>query len=404
MTTGNTFLNGLESETVYADVVLFSEKEFAEDLSTMKKLAIFCNVVSSVDPARRELFESLRNKGYLPYWGCIYDGKTNAYFSDKTAICLPITASRNNTNPIVELRSMHSVKKAVKANQIDFAIVYGVKNHAAMAIGAKMGGAKHILCVVNGSGNLFRIGGLKGWILRFMSFPMLRLTYKCSNSVCFQNEDDKALFVKKHLIKDNDKCFVTNGSGVNLEIFKKQELPKSNRFLFLSRITPSKGISEYIKAVSIVKEKYPDAVFDVVGPMDSSVENSLGGLLQNAVDAGMIYYHGPTDDVPSWMASCRFFVYPSYYPEGVPRCAIQAIATGRPIITCNTPGCKETVSDGVNGFSVPPRNEVALAEKMIWMIENPELVEKMADASRRLAEDKFDVYKINRELIEKMNE
>ena len=128
----------------------------------MKKAVILCNGSSSQVTDRIELIEYMKKNGIQPYCGRVYDGSINEYFSKDTAICLPIIASRNNTNPIVELRSMSSIKKVVKANKIDSAIVYGVKNHAAMAIGAKLGGAKRILCVVNGSGNLFRIGGFKG--------------------------------------------------------------------------------------------------------------------------------------------------------------------------------------------------------------------------------------------------
>lgn len=370
----------------------------------MKQVIILGNGLSSQATDRIELVEKLHNCNIQPYCGRVMDGVINDFFSSDTAICLPIIASRSNTNPIVELQSMNSVKKVVKENAINSAIVYGVKNHAAMAIGAKLGGAKQILCVVNGSGNLFRIKGFKGWLLRAISFPMLRIAYRCSCAICFQNKDDKALFIKKHLVKDNDKCFVTGGSGVNLDVFKKQELPDSKRFLFLSRITPSKGLFEYIQAAEIVKGKHPEAIFDIVGPLDKLVEDSNTSLLQNAIDEGIVQYHGATNDVPSWMAKCRIFVYPSYYPEGVPRCAIQAIASGRPIITCNTPGCKETVEDGVNGFIVPPKNANALAEKMIWMIENPDMIEQMAEASRRLAESKFDVNQINQELINRISE
>lgn len=367
-----------------------------------RKVVILCNNISSEKSARPELIDSLKKIYETVYHGCVFDGSNHKYFSEKTAICLYIIASRNNINPIVELKSMHSVKKAVKANKIDSAIVYGVKNHAAMAIGAKLGGAKRILCVVNGSGNLFRIGGIKGKILRLISFPMLWLAYKCSSAICFQNEDDKALFIKKRLVKDNEKCFVTGGSGVNLEIFKKQELVQDHKFLFLSRITPSKGIVEYVKAAQIVKLKYPESTFDIVGPLDKAVESVDESLLKNAIESRTVQYHGATNDVPSWMAKCRYFVYPSYYPEGVPRCAIQAIASGRPIITCATPGCKETVRDGINGFEIPPRDVETLAEKMIWMIEHPETVTDMANASRMIAEEKFDVNKINQVLIEKL--
>lgn len=368
----------------------------------MRKVAILCNAYSSDSTARPELINALHELRAEIYCGRVFDGKINEYFTEGNATYLPIIASRNNTNPFVELRSMYSIKKAIQSNDIDAAIVYGVKNHAAMAIGAKLGGAKRILCVVNGSGNLFRMGGLKGFIARLMAFPMLYFAYKCCCAVCFQNEDDKNLFVQKRLVKNDGKCFVTGGSGVNLDLYRATPLPKENRFLFLSRITPSKGITEYIKAAQIVKEKHPDAIFDIVGPLDASVEASCGALLQSALDARIVNYHGATNDVPFWMSTCRFFVYPSYYPEGVPRCAIQAIASGRPIITCDTPGCKETVDDGVNGFMIPSKDENALSEKMIWMIEHPEAVAEMAVASRKLAEQKFNVEEINRQLISRL--
>lgn len=368
----------------------------------MNKIAILYNGSSSQKSARVELIAQLHDRGMQPYYGGIFDGEINEFFNEQTAIYCPIIASRNNTNPFVELKSLASVKKVVKENGIDSAIVYGVKNHAAMAIGARLGGAKKVLCIVNGSGNLFRIGGVKGFILRAISFPMLKIAYKLSAAVCFQNSDDKQLFIKKHLVKDSDKCFVTGGSGTNLSIFTESELPKEDRFMFLARITASKGIKEYINAAMIVKNKYPNAIFDVIGPIDTAVEEGIGSQLEDAARQNIVNYHGPTDDVPSKLKECRFFVYPSYYPEGVPRCAIQAIATGRPIITCDTPGCKETAVDGSNGFIIPPRDEQALAEKMIWMIENPDKVSEMAKQSRRLAEEKFDVIKINEQLIESL--
>lgn len=368
----------------------------------MKKIAVLCNICSSAPTARSELLNSLHEQGNEVYCGRVFDGAVNEYFTEGIATYMPIVATRNNTNPFVELRSLRSVKKAIKENDIDSVIVYGVKNHAAMAIGAKLGGAKKILCVVNGSGNLFRRKGFKGFVLRCISFPMLRIAYHYSFAVAFQNADDMMLFRKKHLIKDTEKCFVTNGSGVNLSVFFRSDLPSENRFLYLSRITSSKGMTEYIKAAEIVKKQYPDVFFDIVGPIDTCVEEFDDGLLEQAIDKQIVCYHGATDDVPGWMKKCRFFAYPSYYPEGVPRSAIQAIASGRPIITCNTSGCKETVQDGVNGFLIPPKDEKILAEKMIWMLEHPEAVERMAIASRKIAEEKFDVYKINQEMINKL--
>ncbi|WP_234287392.1 glycosyltransferase [Anaerococcus obesiensis] len=81
---------------------------------------------------------------------------------------------------------------------------------------------------------------------------------------------------------------------------------------------------------------------------------------------------------------------------------LQALASGRPVITFNTPGCKETVKNGVNGFVVEKKDIKALAEKMIWMIEHPKETENMAQESRKFAEDNFDVFKINENIINRL--
>lgn len=364
--------------------------------------AILCNSTSSQGSSRPELIALLREKGYKVFLGGIDDGSLSPFFGPDTAEFMPIEASRGGTDPMGELRSIASVKKQVEKNRITAAVVYGVKNHAAMTIGAWKGGCKRIVCVVNGSGNLFRVNGIKGALLRAAAFPMLRSAYRKCAAVCFQNEDDRQLFIKKKLVKDTDKLFCTNGSGVNTERFPQRMLPCENRFLFLSRITATKGVFEYIEAARIVKKVCPTAVFDIVGPIDAGIESMKTSAIDEAAEEGIVNYHGPTKDVGAWLAKCRFFVYPSYYPEGVPRCVLQALSSGRPVLTCDTPGCRKTVDEGVNGFKVPARDPEALAEKMLWLINNPAEAERMAEESRRIAEDRFDVDDVNRQLTARL--
>lgn len=365
--------------------------------------AIMGNNKGEGKSGRAELIETIRAAGGKAFVFGMAGGHVSDWYDENTtAKFVGVKASRNNVNPLKEISSIFSIRKKIKENAIDTAVIYGIKNHAAMTIGAKLGGCKRVMCVVNGSGNLFRLKGLKGKLVQCMAFPMLRVAYRLSNHICFQNADDKQLLIQKRILEDSDKVFLTGGSGVNLDDFRKQTLIAEDKFLFLARITPTKGIKEYIQAARLVKAIHPRASFDIVGPLDGAVEGTDNLGLDAAVKEGVVTYHGATNDVPAWMGQCRYFVYPSYYPEGVPRCAIQAIATGRPIITCATPGCKETVKDGVNGFLVAPRDPAMLAEKMMWMIAHPAEVEKMAEESRRYAEEKFDVNAINRCILDKM--
>lgn len=362
------------------------------------KVAIMCNTKSSEYPNRPELIDELLKSGDEVYFAAIDDGVHNNYFSEGKARYLPILASRNNTNPLVEVRSLLNVMNRIREFGIDSVLIYGIKNHPAMAIGAKLGGAKNIVCIVNGRGNLFTTKGIKGTILRFISFPMLRMAYAASNSVCFQNEDDSEFFVKNKLVKRN-KISHTDGSGVNTEAFPFYPMPDKNEFLFLARITPSKGLIEYIEAAKIIKKKYPSTIFHVVGPIDNVIEASSKDILDKAVQDKIVIYHGKTDDVQGWLQKTRFFVYPSYYPEGVPRCVLQAVSCGRPVITCDSPGCKKAVINGWNGYLTEPRDFLELAEKMEILMTNSSLAKRMGKCSRELAENKFDIRKINAKIV-----
>lgn len=176
-------------------------------------------------------------------------------------------------------------------------------------------------------------------------------------------------------------------------------MPNKDEFLYLARITPSKGLKEYIEAAQIVKNKYPNTIFHVVGPVDDVIEGSSNSILDKAISDGVVLYHGETNNVKGWLQKTRYFVYPSYYPEGVPRCVLQALSCGRPIITCNSPGCKKTVIDQENGFLVEPRNSLEVANRMIRFIQDRKSAERMGKKSRWLAEKVFDVKIINKKII-----
>ncbi|QDY44836.1 glycosyltransferase family 4 protein [Planococcus glaciei] len=192
-----------------------------------------------------------------------------------------------------------------------------------------------------------------------------------------------------------------NGSGVNLNNFEKQPLPKQPIFLFVGRIIKDKGVTEYLEAAEMVKSKYPNSRIQLVGYFDTNPTAIKKEVISDYVDRGIIEYLGATDDVRPYLKECSIYVLPSYH-EGTPKSVLEAMATGRPIITTNAPGCKETVVEGVNGFLVPVKNSSKLAEKMIWMIENQDNIEKMGNKSLEICRDKFDVRKVNKTILSTM--
>ena len=180
------------------------------------------------------------------------------------------------------------------------------------------------------------------------------------------------------------------GSGVNLERFPDTPLPKNHEFLFVGRLIRDKGLMEYMEAGRILRKTVPDAKLHVVGYFDPNQTMLSADDLQPYIDDGTIVVHGKQENVLPFLQQCYAFVLPSYH-EGTPRSVLEALSVGRPVITTDAPGCRETVKDGENGFLVPVKNAPAIADAMLRLCLDPQLAEKMAAEARKYAETKFDV-------------
>lgn len=365
------------------------------------KVAISAIRTKDIRLNRSELIETLQKANHQVYYlGQESEDKLHSDYEKYNVEFLSIPLKRINVNPFNELNLVYKTMKTLKKNNIEAIIIYGIRTFPAIVLAAKMAGISKILCIVNGSGRLFTLKDFKGKLIKTLSYPMLRLAFYLSEHTFFQNLDDlKLIKSKKLLIKEN--YSVINGSGVNLEAFKLAPLENKPVFSMISRITASKGVMEYIKAAKIVKEKYPDTTFNLVGPLDDSTVDI--NKVKKAADNGDIILKGRVEDVQPIIKKTRIFVLPSYYPEGIPRVILEAMAMGRPIITTDMPGCRETVNDHENGFLVQPRNINDLIKKMIYMIENYEKTNNMGMQSRKIAELKFDVNKINNKMLSEIN-
>ena len=197
--------------------------------------------------------------------------------------------------------------------------------------------------------------------------------------------------------------YILGGIGLNLKNYQFSEVSiKPVKFLFIGRLLKEKGIFELIQAMRIVKSKYENVHFTILGAID---HENLGALKQETLDSllreKLFEYPGYVSNVEDWITQTSVFILPSYR-EGVPRSTQEAMAIGRPVITTDVPGCRDTVVDGVNGFLVPKWDVKALVEKMCFFIENPEQINIMGTESYKIACEKFDVHKVNKKLFEIM--
>lgn len=231
---------------------------------------------------------------------------------------------------------------------------------------------------------------------------LYRISLKISNHVVFQNPDDLNELTSLGLISNHSQTHRVWGSGVDLKKFPPQPLPTSHSFLMLSRLLVDKGIREYLAAADLVKEQYPSASFYLAGMLDSSPASIDPAELQYFTSRDVVHYLGNLESVNTLLQSCRYFVLPSYR-EGMPRSILEAMATSRPILTTDVPGCRETVIDGLNGFLVPPFDTQALAHAMTKLIQQSEKQTlNMASHSLMRARMYFDVRNVNSDLIEIM--
>lgn len=305
---------------------------------------------------------------------------------------------RTSTNPIKDIIGFFSLLKAILKEKPDKIFAYQAKTIIYGCIAAKLAGVMEIYALIGGLGSVFRRKSNN------LASNIMKIGYKVAfnfcNKVFFQNKDDYMEILDIGMIKEN-KVVMINGSGVNMRKFIKKPIPHNPVFLFVGRIIRDKGVIEYLEAANIVKEKYPESKIQIVGYFDTNPTAIKMEELQPYINKGIIEYLGSTDDVRPFLEKCSVFVLPSYH-EGTPKSVLEAMATGRPIITTDAPGCRETVINGKNGFLVPVRNYKKLAEKMIWMIEHSEEAKKMGQESFKICKEKFDVDKVNKVILNAM--
>ncbi len=353
--------------------------------------------------SRPELIFSLKKAGFSVYlMGYDHNGDLHPVYDDYGIFYVPLPLKRINKNPISELFALLQTRNVFSNHKFDALVIKGIRTFPTLVIAGKLSHVKKIICIVNGSGRLFQLKGIQGLLIKLISYPLLRFSMALADFVFVQNPDDLKLLSEKNLFLRKNYGLI-NGSGVNLEKFNIVPLSPKPVFTMICRITGDKGVNEFIQAAKTVKALYPNSVFRLIGPMDDDDQQINSGEFDKAIREGYIDYIGRVDDVRPYLAKSRVFVLPSYYREGVPRTNLEAMAMGRPIITTDWPGCRETVVDGVNGFLVPIKDADALAEKMIWMIEHPDDAARMGRESRRIAEEKYDVHKVNSKIIKKLD-
>lgn len=370
------------------------------------KLVLIGTTASSIYEFRCELIKALVEAGIEVYaFTTDFESSELRKIKDLKAKPIPYKLNRGGLNPLDDIKATFFLAKKIKSINPDIVFSYFSKPVIFGTLAAKMVRIPQIIGMLEGLGYSFteQPNGFsrKAKIIRSIQIALYKITLPQLDNLIFLNPDDPKDLLQKHAIKVNN-IEILGGIGLNLDDYPYSCSPKTDgniRFLFIGRLLKEKGINEFISAAKKVKKLYPKVTFTVLGATDKANPGALQKAdLERLISSNIIEYPGYVNNITNWIANSHVFVLPSYR-EGVPRSTQEAMAIGRPIITTDVPGCRETVIDGRNGFLIEKWNPDALAKKMIYFIENPEKIDEMGLESYKIAQEKYDANKVNKRLL-----
>lgn len=372
------------------------------------KIILVGTVASSFLGFRSDLIKEIVARGHYVYaFTSEYNRDELKKIENLGAIPVTYELSRGGLNPISDIKATHSLAKKIRSIAPDLVFSYFSKPVIFGTLAAKLAKVPKVIGMLEGLGYTFteQPQGMskRTQIIKRFQVLLYKIALPQLDEIIFLNPDDLNDLLTVNDIKVKGSS-VLGGIGLNLKEYSySDQYPVNITFIFIARLLAEKGIHDYISAARIVKNKYPKTKFIVLGTID---KEALGALtekeLERLVEENIVEYPGHVSNVSEWIAQSSVFVLPSYYREGVPRSTQEAMAIGRPIITTDVPGCRETVIDGLNGFLVEKWNPQALSEKMIYFIDHPNQVKIMGYESYKLAQEKFDADKVNQRLLKLM--
>jgi len=320
----------------------------------MKKIVILSNHHSYTYNFRKEIIQALIDKGHK-VWIVLPYGEKVEQLKEMGCKFIDVPLDRRGKNPFKDLNLFFKYIKILNDIKPDMVLTYTIKPNL-------YGG---IICSALGIPYIANITGLSSAIegkrmMENIASLFYKIAFRKITRIFCQNTENMQYFIDKNI--NANKLKLIPGSGVNLEYFNLLEYPPNNKleFVFISRIMKEKGIDQYLETAEYITNKYSDITFHVLGFCEEAYEDRLK-IMQ---DKGIIKYQGMQDDVREFHKISHCTIHPTYYPEGISNVLLESAACGRPIITTDRSGCKETINNGVTGFIIKEKNTLDLINKV----------------------------------------
>lgn len=315
-----------------------------------------------------------------------------------------IPLEQHGMNALRELRTVGALARQLRELRPGLVINFTIKPALYGSVAAWLAGIPRTVTVFTGLGYWFtEERSRRGERITARAVRRgLRFALSRNELVFFQNTDDRDLFVSQRLVA-KQATRIVDGSGVDIDYFApRAHEPDSDSFLMIARLLEEKGVREYVAAARAVRARHPHARFRLLGGVDTSRSAIPRAELDRWIREGVIEYLGEVSDVRDHLAKAAVVVLPSYR-EGTPRSVLEALAMGKAVIVTDVPGCRETVQQGVNGLLVPARDAHGLARAMESLIGQVAKVRAFGSASRKLAEERYDVRRVNSSFLAQLH-
>jgi len=376
---------------------------------TKKKIFIVCDSSRSLLDFRGKLIEKMQqhNQVYV-FTPKIEQESVRKRLAELNVITHESKLDGSNVSILSDLRFIFSLYKLIRQIKPDIFFPYTFKPVIYGSFLAKICKVKLIAPMLTGLGYNFTDNATSNKLIVKITRLLLKLSLKPNPglNIIFQNKDDSERLIDLKILNKKHQVYVVNGSGVDLSHYNYSKPNTSPiTFLMVARLINAKGIKEYYDAAKLIRSRFPQTVFKLIGPYDSNIDAIDPNLYHDIASGDTIQYMGQVDDVRPDIERSSVMVLPSYYGEGVPRSVLEGMAMGRAVITSDSVGCRETVNNNpkqANGFLIPVKDAGALANKMEYFINNSDDIIAFGSNGHEFAKTKFDVNIVNAELFKIM--
>lgn len=368
------------------------------------KVILVSNQARSMAVFWRVLIEAMRERG-MEVVCCVPAGDpvSEAALGQMGGRVVNYQLDRKGINPLRDYKTFRELRAIFASEKPDLLFATTIKPVIYGCMAAARSGVANIFPTITGLGYVFESDSLFKKLINRIARFLYRKSLKYAKGVFFQNTDDISLFRDQEILDQDSPVLLAAGTGVDTSHFEQAPLPPATPvvFLLVARLLEAKGIADYVAAARILRQKYPEARFQLLGPPESGAGSLPLAQVERWQAEGLIEYLGQTADVRPRLAAAHVVVLPSWR-EGLPTSLMEAMSVGRPLVATDVPGCRSVVEEGENGFLVPAHDPAALASAMERFIVNPGLIAIMGGKSRRQAVERFDAHRVAEGILNDM--